>query len=155
MGPKWSKKWESDPIQTRLSEGLGLNLRAVGMDCSVLNTQSRWQRGLKQGVQDRGNGDKPSNPTGTGQGRGTQKWEEVSECRLCLKTVIMDREAWQATGHRVAKSQTQLKRLSTHAHYHPQLGGNRISETSSDLPKVTQLRNREQDRKVKRDLSII
>lgn len=34
VGPKWSKKWESDPIRTRLSEGLGLNLRAVGMDCS-------------------------------------------------------------------------------------------------------------------------
>lgn len=108
MGPKWSKKWESDPIQTRLSEGLGLNLRAVGMDCSVLNTQSRWQRGLKQGVQDRGNGDKPSNPTGTGQGRGTQKWEEVSECRLCLKTVIMDREAWQATGHGIAGVENNL-----------------------------------------------
>ena len=25
----------------------------------------------------------------------------------------MDRESWQATVHRVAKSQTQLKRLST------------------------------------------
>ena len=27
----------------------------------------------------------------------------------------MDRGAWQATVHRVAKSQTQLKRQSTHA----------------------------------------
>ena len=28
----------------------------------------------------------------------------------------MDRGAWQATVHGVAKSQTQLKQLSTHAH---------------------------------------
>ena len=28
----------------------------------------------------------------------------------------MDRGAWKATVHGVAKSQTQLKRLSTHAH---------------------------------------
>ena len=28
----------------------------------------------------------------------------------------MDRRAWQAAVHRVAKSQTQLKRLSMHAH---------------------------------------
>ena len=28
---------------------------------------------------------------------------------------LMDRGAWQATVHRVAKSQTQLKLLSTHA----------------------------------------
>ena len=28
----------------------------------------------------------------------------------------MDRAAWRATVHRAAKSQTRLKRLSTHAH---------------------------------------
>ena len=28
--------------------------------------------------------------------------------------ILMDREAWQATVHRVAKSQTGLKQLSTH-----------------------------------------
>ena len=28
----------------------------------------------------------------------------------------MDRDAWRATVHRVAKSQTRLKRLGTHAH---------------------------------------
>ena len=33
---------------------------------------------------------------------------------LCLENP-MDRGAWQATVHRVAKSQTQLKRLSRHA----------------------------------------
>ena len=93
--------------------------------------------------------------TGTGQGCGPQKWEEVSEFRFYLKMVIMDRGAWQATVHRVAKSQTLLKRLSTYAYYHPQLGGNRISERSSDLPKVTQLRNGEHGRKFKPDLSII
>ena len=32
----------------------------------------------------------------------------------CLEN-SMDRGAWQATAHRVAKSQTQLKQLSTHA----------------------------------------
>ena len=31
---------------------------------------------------------------------------------------LMDRGAWQAIVCRVAKSQTQLKRLSTHAHTH-------------------------------------
>ena len=30
----------------------------------------------------------------------------------------MDRGAWQATVHRVTKSQTQLKQLSVHAHAH-------------------------------------
>ena len=35
----------------------------------------------------------------------------------CLDNPI-DRGAWQATVHRVAKSQTQLKRLSTHARMH-------------------------------------
>ena len=33
---------------------------------------------------------------------------------ICLENP-MDREAWRATVHRVAKSQTQLKRLNTHA----------------------------------------
>ena len=30
----------------------------------------------------------------------------------------MNREAWRVTVHRVAKSQTQLKRLNTHSHTH-------------------------------------
>ena len=34
----------------------------------------------------------------------------------CLESP-MDREAWRATVHSVAKSQTQLKRLSTHSIY--------------------------------------
>ena len=34
---------------------------------------------------------------------------------LCLENP-MDRGAWRATVHRVAKSQTQLKRLSMHTH---------------------------------------
>ena len=33
----------------------------------------------------------------------------------CLEN-FMDRGAWQATVHRVAKSRTQLKQLSTHTH---------------------------------------
>ena len=35
----------------------------------------------------------------------------------CLESP-MDREAWQATVHRVSNSQTQLKQLSTRAHAH-------------------------------------
>ena len=35
----------------------------------------------------------------------------------CLKNP-MDRGAWQATAHGVAKSRTQLKRLSTHTRVH-------------------------------------
>ena len=30
----------------------------------------------------------------------------------------MDREAWQATVHKVTKSRAQLKQLSTHTHTH-------------------------------------
>ena len=44
--------------------------------------------------------------TGTGQGCGPQKWEEVSEFRFYLKMVIMDRGAWQVMVHRVAESDT-------------------------------------------------
>ena len=33
----------------------------------------------------------------------------------------MDRGAWRATVHEVVKSQTQLKRLSTHTHTYTQL----------------------------------
>ena len=33
----------------------------------------------------------------------------------CLENPT-DRGAWQATAHKVAKSQTRLKQLSTHAH---------------------------------------
>ena len=39
--------------------------------------------------------------------------------------IPMDRETWRATVHRVAKSQTWLKRLNMRAHTHPVLGGNR------------------------------
>ena len=35
----------------------------------------------------------------------------------CLENP-MDREVWQATGHRVSKSQTRLKRVGMHAHTH-------------------------------------
>ena len=35
----------------------------------------------------------------------------------CLENPL-DREAWRATVHRVAKSRTQLKRLSTHMYTH-------------------------------------
>ena len=45
----------------------------------------------------------------SGGGRGN-----LLQCS-CLENP-MDRRAWQATVHRVAKSQTQLKRLSTHAY---------------------------------------
>ena len=49
-------------------------------------------------------------------------WEDLLEegmathsSILCLENP-MDREDWQATVHRVTKTWTQLKRLSTHAH---------------------------------------
>ena len=41
----------------------------------------------------------------------------------CLENPT-DRGAWQATVQGLQKSQTQLKRLSTHAHTCPELGGN-------------------------------
>ena len=41
----------------------------------------------------------------------------------------MDRGAWWATVHRVAKSGTQLKRLSTHAHTF--LGGSEVKASAS------------------------
>ena len=34
---------------------------------------------------------------------------------FCLE-IPMERGAWQATAHRVAKSQTRLKQLNTHTH---------------------------------------
>ena len=46
----------------------------------------------------------------------------------CLKNPV-DRGAWQAVIHSVAKSQTQLKRLSTHACQYfglPSMGSHRV-----------------------------
>ena len=43
----------------------------------------------------------------------------------CLKNPT-DRGAWQATVHRVAKSWTQLKRLSTHAYVHKSFPGGSV-----------------------------
>ena len=45
----------------------------------------------------------------------------------------MDRGAWRATVHRVTKSWTQLKRLSTHAHTLNNMG----KSTLGNLPKIT------------------
>ena len=49
----------------------------------------------------------------------------------------MDREAWQATVHRVAKSQTGLKRLSTHACGKPRKHEGRLYHSYSLLVSVT------------------
>ena len=35
-----------------------------------------------------------------------------------LRELVMDREAWHAVIHGVAKSQTRLKQLSMHTHVH-------------------------------------
>ena len=49
-------------------------------------------------------------------------WEDLLEEGMATHSSIiclenpMDREDWQATVHRVTKTWTQLKRLSTHAH---------------------------------------
>ena len=51
-------------------------------------------------------------------------WEDPLEEGMATHPSIlpwripMDRGAWQATAHRVTKSQTQLKQLSMHAHIH-------------------------------------
>ena len=52
-----------------------------------------------------------------GSGRSPGKGHGSSLQYSCLENP-MDRGAWQATVHGVAKSQTQLKRLSTHASTH-------------------------------------
>ena len=41
----------------------------------------------------------------------------ATQFRILAWSILMEREAWQATVHRVAKSQTGLKRLSTHAQF--------------------------------------
>ena len=52
----------------------------------------------------------------------------------CLESP-MDRGAWQATVHRVEKSQTQLKRLSMQAH-----NGAQVSLKVKKLPHLSQIR---------------
>ena len=53
---------------------------------------------------------------------GVLGWEDPMEEGMAIHSSIlvwripMERGAWQITVHRVAKSWTQLKRLSTHAH---------------------------------------
>ena len=54
----------------------------------------------------------------------------------CLENP-MDREAWQATVHSVAKSQTGLKRLSMHACRKPRKHEGRLHHSYSLLVSVT------------------
>ena len=59
----------------------------------------------------------------------------------CLENP-MDRGAWQATVHGVTKSQTQLKRLSTHIHILGFLGGSDGKEfacNARDLDSIPEL----------------
>ena len=49
----------------------------------------------------------------------------------CLKNP-MDRGACQATVHRVAKSQTQLKQLDAHTHTHTPLWSDQKNESNFD-----------------------
>ena len=53
----------------------------------------------------------------------------------CLENP-MDRDAWQVTAHRVSKSQTQLKRLSTHA-YKERKRGQSLSTTCKHSEKLS------------------
>ena len=66
-----------------------------------------------------------NSPTKAGDVRDTVQflgWDESLEEGMTTHSSIlalekpMDRGAWRATVHRVAKSQKQLKRLSTHAY---------------------------------------
>ena len=53
------------------------------------------------------------------QGDGVRRWELGEVIRSQLRALIKGISAlgaWQATVHRVAKSQTKLKRPSTHSH---------------------------------------
>ena len=50
-------------------------------------------------------------------GRSPREWNGDSLQYSFLENP-MDGGAWQATGHRVAKSQTRLKRVGMHAHTH-------------------------------------
>ena len=54
--------------------------------------------------------------SGSGRFSGEGKGNPLQYC--CLENP-MDRGAWQATVHKVAKSGTQLKRCSMHVHYRP------------------------------------
>ena len=52
-----------------------------------------------------------------GSPAGKMPWRKVCKLAGILACRIpMDRGAWRATVHRVAKSQTRLKRFSTHAY---------------------------------------
>ena len=63
----------------------------------------------------------------------------------CLENP-MDREAWQATVHRVSKSWTQMKQLSmhiSHGEYEPELWSpvEARRKQNSDMEKLTELQN--------------
>ena len=62
-----------------------------------------------------------------GLGRSPGEWNGNPLQYSCLENSI-GRGAWQATVHSVAKSQTQLRQLSVHAHTEAQRIGNYLSD---------------------------
>ena len=72
----------------------------------------RWLSSKESACNSGATGDMGSIPgSGKSPGGGHEKPLQYS----CLENP-MDRGAWRATVHSAAKSQTQLKRLSTHVH---------------------------------------
>ena len=77
----------------------------------VASGPSRWLSGTESACQSRGTRDTASIP-GWGRSPGEGNGSPLQYSRL---ENPMDRGAWRATVQRVAKNQTRLKRLSTHA----------------------------------------
>ena len=74
----------------------------------LLGFQGFWQHQVLRGV-----GGLSSRKYSALEGYGNQYWPICSSI-LAWRTPLPDREAWQATVYRVAKSQTLLKRPCTH-----------------------------------------
>ena len=85
-------------------EDLGLPLGGPGVEMvQLLQSQGFWQH---QGLREVGGG-KGSRKHSALEGYGNQYWP-IRSSILAWKTSLPDREAWQATVYRVAKSRTRL-----------------------------------------------
>ena len=85
-------------------EDLGLPLRGPGVEVvQLLESQGFWQHQVLRGIG--GEGNRKSRAL---EGYGNQYWP-IGSGILAWRNPISDREAWQATVHRVTKSQTLPK----------------------------------------------